>query len=153
MTSTILSKFGKIPLLIISAITVTLMIFAGCSSNTTGTDGGGNGGGDGGGGGTTQPTFANVSNILESSCGGSGCHIDETTNGVRLDGYDNVMNSEGDQYGKKIVQAGEPDNSPLVDKIEASPEFGDRMPKGGSPLSDDQISLIRNWIADGAQNN
>lgn len=131
------------------------LILVSCGGSSTG-PGTGNNGGNGGNGGEEpppEPTFANVMDIFSSSCGGSGCHIGESTFGVRLDSYDAVMNSQGTQYGGPIVVAGEPDNSPLVDKIEADPEFGERMPKGGSPLSSEQITLIRDWIAEGAQNN
>lgn len=132
------------------------LIMASCSSSSTGPgDGNGDdGGGNGGGETPSEPTFSNVQVILENNCGGAGCHIGERTNGVRLDSYNNVMNSVGTQYGTEIVEPGEPDNSPIVDKIaNDDPQEGERMPQGGSPLSDDQISLIRDWIAEGAQDN
>lgn len=130
------------------------LLMAGCGDSSTGPDNGGNGNGNGNGDGEpTEPTFANVQEIFTSSCGGSGCHIGERTNGVRLDSYANVTGSEGTQYGGPIVVAGEPDNSPIVDKIEANPENGARMPLNGSPLTDEQINLVRDWIAEGAQNN
>lgn len=131
------------------------LLMAGCGDSGTGPDDGGNGNGNGSGNGDpTEPTFANVQQIFTSSCGGSGCHIGERTNGVRLDSYTNVTESEGAQYGGPIVVAGEPENSPLIDKIaNSSPEFGSRMPEGRSPLSTDDIDLIRDWIAEGAQNN
>ena len=102
---------------------------------------------------TPEPTFANVQQIFNGSCTGSGCHIGERTSGVRLDSYDNVTNSVGDQYGELVVQPNDADGSPLVDKIEPNPQFGVRMPKGRSALSDEQIQLIRDWINDGAPNN
>ena len=37
----------------------------------------------------------------------------------------------------------------MVDKIEANPQFGNRMPVGGS-LSQDQINKIKAWINEGA---
>ncbi|MBO6584552.1 MAG: T9SS type A sorting domain-containing protein [Gracilimonas sp.] len=83
--------------------------------------------------------------IFNASC--TSCHGGQS--GVTLTSYSATMNSEGSQYDKKIVIPGEPDNSPLVDKIEPNPQFGARMPQGGS-LSDQQISLIRQWIAEGA---
>lgn len=128
------------------------LLLGSCSSDSTGPDNGddGNNGSDE----PAEPTFANVQTIFNGSCGGSGCHIDETTYGVRLDGYDNVMESEGDQYEKKVVIAGEPGNSPLIDKIaNSNPEHGVRMPKDGTPLSEEKIELIREWISEGAENN
>ena len=145
-----LNTFFKacLPLFVTAALALFMTSCGGDSA--TGTNGG-----NGGNGGTQppEPTFANVQEIFNNSCGGSGCHINRTESGVRLDGYDNVMNSVGQQYGTEIVQANEPDNSPLVDKIEPDPQFGDRMPQGRSPLTDDQIQLIRDWINQGAQNN
>ena len=94
-----------------------------------------------------------VQPILSSSCGGAGCHIDESTNGVELSNYEQVMNSIGVQYGEAIVEPGDADASPLVDKIEANPQFGARMPAGRAPLSGDEIARIRTWIDDGAENN
>jgi hypothetical protein len=83
--------------------------------------------------------------IFNARC--TNCHGGQS--GVTLTSYSATMNSIGAQYGKKIVIPGEPDNSPLVDKIEPNPQFGSRMPQGGT-LSDEQISLIRQWIAEGA---
>ena len=76
------------------------------------------------------------------------CH--GSSSGVDLSSYNAVMSSVGDQYEKRIVIEGEPDQSPLVDKIEPNPEFVAQMPLGNSPLSNDEISLIRTWIEEGA---
>lgn len=91
--------------------------------------------------------------IFNQSCGGSGCHVNNSRNGVNLSSYSATMNSVGSNYAKKIVQPGDPDNSPLVDKIEPNPEIGGRMPQSASPLTNNEISKIRKWITDGAQNN
>lgn len=88
--------------------------------------------------------------IFDESC--TSCHYDGLSeSSVNLSSYRDVMNSVGDQYGVNIVVAGEPDNSPLVDKIEPDPEFGARMPQIGSPLTDAEIDTIRQWIAEGAK--
>lgn len=134
------------------------LILASCGDNSTGTNGdtGGNGNGDTGNGGTqigTDPTFTNVQQIFETNCGGGGCHISTRTNGVRLDTYDNVINSSGDQYGELVVQPGDPAGSPLVDKIEPGPDFGVRMPNGRAALTDERINQIKTWIDEGAQDN
>ncbi|MDR8391019.1 hypothetical protein NC796_07715 [Aliifodinibius sp. S!AR15-10] len=133
---------------------------SGCGDNSTGTNGGGNGNGNGGGngdggnGGGTEPTFSNVQEIFNSSCATSGCHDAATAqNGVDLSSYNAAVNSNGDQCGEIIV-ANEPDNSPIVDKIEPNPDCGTaRMPQGGPYLSDEEINLIRDWISEGAENN
>lgn len=91
--------------------------------------------------------------IFTSSCGGSGCHINSSTNGVNLSSYSSVMNSVGSVYGTNIVIPGEPDESPLIDKIEANPDKGNRMPNGGPYLTADEINKIRAWIEGGAEDN
>lgn len=125
------------------------LLFASCGDNSTGP---GNGNGNGNGNGEPlEPTFTNVQPILTENCGP--CHIGNNQSGVQLDSYSNVMNSNGGQYGGAIVVEGEADDSPLVDKIEEDPDKGERMPQGGPYLSSDQISLIRDWISEGAQDN
>jgi hypothetical protein len=146
-------KYGSIRSFSLVLLCSLGMILASCGGDSsTGPNGGNGGNGGNGNEPPSEPTFSNVEDIFNSSCGGSGCHIGERTNGVRLDSYNNVTESEGAQYGELVVQANDADGSPLVDKIEPSPEHGQRMPVGGT-LSDNQISLIREWIDEGAQNN
>ena len=49
------------------------------------------------------------------------------------------------------VAPGDPDNSYLVHKIEGRAAVGGLMPLGGPPLDADQVNLIRQWIAAGAE--
>ena len=91
--------------------------------------------------------------IFNGTCGGAGCHIESSQSGVNLSSYDDVMSSVGQQYGREIVEPGNPDASPLVDKIEPNPEHGQRMPFGRDPLSNQQIEQIRVWIEEGALDN
>jgi len=55
------------------------------------------------------------------------------------------------------VKAGDPDSSYLVHKIQGTQGTvggsGGRMPLGRSPLSQDNINTIRDWISAGALNN
>lgn len=83
--------------------------------------------------------------IFNSRC--TSCHGGQS--GVTLTSFDATMESVGDQYERLIVIPGDPDQSPLVDKIEPNPQHGTRMPQGGA-LSSEQIGLIRQWIAEGA---
>jgi hypothetical protein len=54
--------------------------------------------------------------------------------------------------GGDIVHPGDPCSSVLVEKLEEYPSFGARMPLNGPPfLSDAEIQLIRDWIAEGAR--
>ena len=51
------------------------------------------------------------------------------------------------------VAPGDPDNSYLIQKLEGTAAFGDRMPQGGPFLDQQTIDTIRQWIVDGAPNN
>ena len=92
--------------------------------------------------------------IFNGNCTSSGCHDSGTQeSGVDLTSYDAALSSTGTQYGTEIIDPGNPDNSPIVDKIEADPEFGSRMPENRSALAQSEIDSIRAWIEDGAPNN
>ena len=51
------------------------------------------------------------------------------------------------------VESGDPDSSYLIDKLEGTQTVGSRMPQGGPFLDQETIDLIREWIANGAENN
>lgn len=91
--------------------------------------------------------------IFAASCGGGGCHIDQSASGVNLSGYQHVVDSQGQQYDEHIVLPDNAANSPLVDKLSPDPQFGARMPPDRSPLSAEEIALIRTWIDEGASDN
>ena len=96
--------------------------------------------------------FGDVQPILTRSCGGAGCHINEQTSGVDLSSYESLVASVGDQYGGPVVIPGNPDDSPLIDKIQSDlPRFGLRMPRVGDPLDAADIATLRAWIRDGAR--
>lgn len=66
-------------------------------------------------------------------------------NGLMLDTYENVI------FGSNflpVLQPGQPENSTIVTMLEKG-----TMPAQGGPLSEDQIALVRNWIAQGAPDN
>ncbi|MFN1834767.1 T9SS type A sorting domain-containing protein [Balneola sp. MJW-20] len=89
-----------------------------------------------------------IAPIMQNRC--NNCH-NAGQNAFNSSSYAAVMASVSPptRYDKNQVIPGDPDGSPLVDKIEPNPQFGTRMPQGSS-LSDDQIALIRRWIAEGA---
>lgn len=102
----------------------------------------------------TDVSYAeDIQPIFDNSCGGAGCHIDREESGVELTTYEDVINSEGQQYGELIVDPGNPEGSPIVDKITANPDEGVRMPNNSDPLPEEEIDLIRGWIAEGAEDN
>lgn len=135
---------------------IIAFVIAGCGGSSTGvngTNGNGNGNGSGNGGPEigTSPTFDNVGQLFMNHC--ADCHTSQRESGVRLNTYSNVIESVGDQYGTLVVQPGNANASPLVDKIESSnPTFGERMPEGGPFLSNARIDQIKAWINNGAEN-
>jgi cytochrome c5 len=91
-------------------------------------------------------TFAHVGPILMRRC--VMCHSDAAAapppEGLRLDSYQNVLGG-----GERVVLLpGRPDHSELVRRIEGTAQ--PRMPFNGPPwLSDQEIRLIRQWVAEG----
>jgi mono/diheme cytochrome c family protein len=85
-----------------------------------------------------------VQPILTNHC--AGCH---GSGSLDFRTYASVMASTSSAYGRAIVQPGNPNFSPLYDKLLPNPQFGSRMPLGGS-LTANQIELIRTWISQGA---
>ena len=85
--------------------------------------------------------------FLTATCAQPGCHDAATAeDGVMLTDYFNII-STGD------VEPFDPNDSEIYETItDSDPE--DRMPPAGEdPLSQEQIQMIYNWIAQGAQNN
>src|SRR5689334_4289938 len=67
-----------------------------------------------------------VDPIINRNCGGTTCHINQTTSGVNLSSHQQILDSRGDQYMGPVVIPGDPDGSPLMDKISnATPRFGE----------------------------
>jgi len=91
--------------------------------------------------------------------GGCSCHqpgnrstsgIDET--GLSLLDYASLM--RGTSSGQKVVVPGDPCASEIVQKVSNAPPTGARMPPGGPPfMTTEEIALLRDWIAEGANDN
>ena len=88
-----------------------------------------------------QPILANNCNSCHS---GGGNSFDSSPYADLI-----ASTSPSNRYNSKHIIPGDANNSPLVDKIEASPQFGSRMPQGGQ-LTTDQINKIKQWINEGA---
>lgn len=92
--------------------------------------------------------------ILTSGCLDGGCHGPGSTAGGFSFGsgdYNSVKGPRG-THGN-LVFPQQSDRSNLYLKVTASPPFGSRMPLGGPFLPEGNISLIKDWIDQGAQNN
>ncbi len=85
-----------------------------------------------------------VAPILQEACGE--CHgATEPELGLDLTTYAAVM--KGSDYGS-VIEAGDADASLLVEMIVAG-----EMPVDADPLGEEEIELIRSWIAAGAEDN
>lgn len=89
-----------------------------------------------------------IAPIMSNNC--NSCHI-SGSNGFDSSPYADLIasTSSSARYNSKHVIPGNADQSPLVDKIEANPRFGSRMPQGGQ-LTASEINKIRQWINEGA---
>jgi mono/diheme cytochrome c family protein len=112
--------------------------------------------GDGGGGQTVDPKLSVIQKeIFDKSCAFSKCHganatSPELTAGkARANLVDRDSNMEA---GKKFVVPGKPDESLLYLVLKGSVGSINQMPKGAK-LDAAKVEAIRQWIADGAQDN
>ena len=108
-----------------------------------------------------QPTYSDISTqIFDKRCS---CHL-STPNSTPVvlasdQAYANIVSQPSTQKPQLLrINPGNPDLSYLYLKITKStgdPDIsGNRMPRNGPPyLSDEEIDVIRQWIADGAKNN
>lgn len=90
------------------------------------------------GGTTLEPTFRNVSAVIQQRC--LSCHSGPSpAAGRNWDNYASVLDA---------VRPFNPNDSLLFNKVNSN-----AMPLGGPPLTNAQKNLIKNWIAAGALNN
>ena len=103
-------------------------------------------------------TFTRVQNeIFTPTCASLGCHdrLGQQSQMVLAAGvaYGNIVNvASVENPSLRRVAPGDPANSYLFRKITGAGITGDRMPQARPPLSDAQISLVRDWIRRGAPN-
>lgn len=99
--------------------------------------------------------------VLSRPMAGCGCHMPSAAGAgpaTQITGLDlstlASLRAGGHSSGSQIVVAMQPCSSILYQKVDEAPPFGSRMPLGGPPfLSDDEIRLIHDWIAEGATDN
>ncbi len=142
---------------------ISLMILAG---ELSACGGGGGGGGDGGGAAappvmtppptTFGPNFSEIqANVFTTTCAVSGCHLGGTApHGLQLDETNSYMNlvdvASVEVPNLLRVEAGNPDDSYIIQKLEGTAASGDRMPLNRPPLAASVIATMRQWITDGA---
>lgn len=94
--------------------------------------------------------------LAGAGCLTSACHTGQfPQSGYNLESYEATFGpgTQAAIFGLCAVVPGDPDASYLMEKLSANPRSGVRMPQALAPLSEEQINLIRTWIAEGAQNN
>jgi hypothetical protein len=104
---------------------------------------------------TTDVSFSiQVRPLTAKSPGGClSCHGTNTTSGFNLGSYDSLRRG-GLNSGTRIIVAGDPCASILLQKLGVAPPYGARMPYNGPPyFTAEELTLVRDWIAEGAQDN
>ena len=111
----------------------------------------------------TVTLSSHVQPIFSVSCALSGCHaganpaeMQNLSAGQALSNIVNVVSVQANPAMNRVTP-GDPAQSYLVHKIEGTQGSvggsGSRMPLTGSPLSANQIAIIRSWITKGALDN
>jgi hypothetical protein len=130
-----------------------LLLMVACSSKTTPTDS------NGVGSGTPIDATATLTRvqaeIFTPTCSQLACHdsVGQQSQMILTAGVSdqNIVNVSSVEMPSLFrIRPNDPANSYLYRKITGSGITGDRMPQGLPPLSDAQISLIRDWIRRGA---
>lgn len=103
----------------------------------------------------TDVSFAlEVRPLLVRMEGGCGCHMPTSSRAGGLDlGSLPTLRQGGTSAGARNVIANEPCASVLHQKVADTPPFGSRMPLGGVAWTDDEVTLLHDWIAEGARDN
>ncbi len=115
-----------------------------------------------------QETFPMIYTMLQTRCGGNGCHNGSTASfnamGTEAEVYAALVNADpvnptALSKNNKLIKPGYPIKSFLLRKIAhglsdvlelQQPNEGAAMPSGGAALLDHEIELVRQWIIFGA---
>jgi hypothetical protein len=101
------------------------------------------------------PNFSEIqANVFTPDCATSGCHAGANAaaslNLEEANSYAMLVGIQSSQDAAlQRVEAGDPANSYLVQKLEGSASAGQQMPPGAA-LPQSEIDVIRQWITDGA---
>jgi hypothetical protein len=91
--------------------------------------------------------------FIRSPGGCNTCHGTSATSGFAVGSYESLRRG-GTVSGTRIIIDGKPCDSILFQKLGPAPPFGSRMPYNGPPYwTAAERGLLRDWIAEGAQNN
>jgi hypothetical protein len=113
--------------------------------------------GQAGVGGPSPPSFAEVYEVMERTCGGgmSGCHITGMSAGLAMPDVEAAHTSLVNVASPKCegavrVVPGDADASLLLQVLDGSSTCVKPMPLGRDTWSEDDIELVRAWIEEGA---
>lgn len=101
------------------------------------------------------PNFSEIqASVFTPDCATSGCHAGANAaaslNLEEANSYAMLVGIQSSQDASlQRVEAGDPDNSYLVQKLEGTASAGQQMPPGAA-LPQSEIDVIRQWIIDGA---
>ena len=110
----------------------------------------------------TNPSFErDIQPIFTARCATASCHNLATQQmGLNLEAghaYDAIVDEDSPtSHDLAYIRPFQPDSSWLVRMIQADPArrfFVERMPLGRTPLTDNQIATIINWVNAGAPRN
>src|SRR4029077_3997968 len=98
-----------------------------------------------------------IGNVFQNPNGGNcfGCHAAAGgPAGLELGGTQNqvfaelqAISTNGAYTDRQRAVPGSPNTSLIVHKLQGDAGYGNRMPLGGTPLPDNVIEAIRQWIA------
>jgi hypothetical protein len=99
-----------------------------------------------------DPLMCDVPQLFVDRCGGEGCHGTEGSTAANLDLVspgveDRVSNAPGSSCAGILANPGDPEASLLYTKLTDDPGCGARMPMSGEPLTDDEMTCVRDWIS------
>ena len=95
--------------------------------------------------------------LANNSCSSEFCHgnPDSPPSNFSVLSAESIMGpgNEAAQLNTCDVIRGNPDESYLVKKLMGTASIGERMPLGGNPISNADLTTIRQWITEGAPDN
>ncbi len=98
-------------------------------------------------------TFSAIQeNIFNQSCALSGCHVNGSQPpSLSANSFSNIVNKQS-SIGMDYIEPGNPNISYLLQKVLGSNVIsGSRMPLNNSPLSQEKIDAITEWISNGSK--
>lgn len=137
------------------AVSLLALALAACAGNGEGLDENGRPPSSGDPDGPLTADFASIqAHVFTPIC--TACHVGATApQGLRLDEANSYALLVGvastEVPALQRVNPGDPDDSYLIQKLEGTAAVGEQMPRGGPPLPQETIDVIRQWIIDGAQ--